>query len=168
MAGQRARMLLGATVNGFPIMEELEGFTPPDVKKVMEEVQGGRFVPDEIWVGLEKLNYELKIAGASSELMQAYGVEPGEVCQVDVKTSEKDSEGRDYAVHYSLSGQITGAKEDELKGKSKAGVLTLTGTCRAYRKTENGRTMFNIDTKTQVIDLGKGDLMATHRRNIGR
>uniref|UniRef100_A0A6M3J602 Putative tail tube protein n=1 Tax=viral metagenome TaxID=1070528 RepID=A0A6M3J602_9ZZZZ len=167
MAGQRTRMLMGATVNGYPVMSELEGFTPPDVKKVMEEVQGGRFVPGEIWVGLEKMNYELKIGGLIGALAKAYGLQQGEICQIDVKTSERDEDGKDYAVHYSLSGQLTGIKEDELKGKSKAGLATLSGTCTAYKKTENGTVLYDINVKTQVIDLGRGDVMASHRRNVG-
>jgi hypothetical protein len=166
MSGQRARMLLGATVNGSPILAELEEFTAPEIKKVMEEVLGGRFIPDEIWVGLEKMGYELKISGPTADLLSAYGLKPGEVCQVDVKSSEVDGDGKTFKVHYSMSGEITGVKEETIKSKSKPGA-TITASVKVYKKTEDGKTVYDINTKTQVIDLGKGDVMAVHRRNVG-
>lgn len=163
---QRARMLLAATINGQPILAELEEFNPPEIKKVMEEVLGGRFIPDELMVGLEKMNYDMKLLGVTATLLSAYGLKPGDVCQVDVKSSEQDGDGRKFKVHYSLSGEITGVKEETVKGKSKPGV-TITGSVKAYKKTEDGNIVYDINTKTQVINLGKGDIMAEHRRNVG-
>lgn len=166
MAGQRSRMLLAAVINGNPVLAEIDEFTPPEVKKVMEDSRGGKFIADEIMVGLEKLTYELKLMGATAELLSAYGLKQGEICQVDVNTSEQDKEGNKFSVKYSLSGEVVGVKEEGVKMGSKPGV-TISGSLTAYLKTENGKTAYNINTKTQVIDLGQGDIMAEHRRNVG-
>lgn len=166
MAGQRSRKLLAANINGHPVLAEIDEFTPPEVKKVMEEARGGKFIADEIMVGLEKLTYELKLLGVTADLLSAYGLKSGEVCQIDVKASEQDKEGNSFALHYSLSGEITGAKEENVKMGSKPGV-NISGALTAYKKTENGTTVYDINTATQVIDLGKGDIMAEHRRNVG-
>ncbi|WP_018691321.1 phage major tail tube protein [Algicola sagamiensis] len=166
MAGQRQRKLLTATVNQYPLMAEVEEFTPPEVKKTMAVARGGKFIPDEVMVGMEKLTYSLKVKGATAGLLAAYGLQQGEVCQVDIKTSEQDKDGQIYAIHYSLSGEITSMKEDVVKmGNQPA--LTLAGSLMAYLKTENGSVIYDINTKTQKIDLGQGDLMAAHRRNVG-
>ncbi|MCH9691007.1 MAG: phage major tail tube protein [Gammaproteobacteria bacterium] len=166
MAGQRSRQLLAATVNGHPLLAEIDEFTPPEVKKVMEESRGGKFIADEIMVGLEKLTYELKVLGPTAELLSAYGLNASEVCQVDIKSAEQDTEGRNFAVHYSLSGKIVGVKEEAVKMNGKPGA-TISGSLTAYKKTENSRTVYDINTATQVINLGRGDIMAAHRRSAG-
>lgn len=166
MAEQRSRMVLSGTLNGHPLMAEIEEFTPPEVKKMMEETRGGKFISDEIMVGLEKMSYELKLSGVDIELLSAYGMGSDEVCQLDIKTSEKNKEGDNFAVHYSLSGEVTAVKEETLKMGTKPNV-TVSASVTAYKKTENGKTQYDINTKTQVINLGKGDIMAVHRRNVG-
>ena len=166
MSGQRSRKLLAATVNGHPLLAEIDELTPPEVKKVMEETRGGKFISDEIMVGIEKLGYELKLVGATAGLLSAYGLKQGEICQVDVKASEQDKDGNKFAIHYSLSGEIINVKDETVKMGSKPGV-TLSGSLTAYKKTENGTILYDINTKTQVINLGQGDIMADHRRNVG-
>jgi len=166
MAGQRSRKLLAATVNGHPLLAEIDEFTPPEVKKVMEEARGGKFIADEIMVGIEKLGYEIKLLGATADLLSAYGLKQGDICQVDVKASEQDKDGNKFAIHYSLSGEIVSVKDETVKMGSKPGA-NISGSLIAYKKTEGGKTVYDINTKTQVIDLGQGDIMAEHRRNVG-
>ncbi|WP_163833387.1 phage major tail tube protein [Spartinivicinus ruber] len=166
MAEQRYRTMLSANVNGHPLMAEVEEFTPPELKHKMEDSQGGKFIPDEVWVGLEKLTFELKIAGAGVELLQQYGLKHGEICQVDIKAAERDKDGGKFIIHYSLSGQLTGIKEEAIKMGSKPEV-TISGSCIAFKKTENGKTLCDINTRTQKIDLGQGDIFAEDRRGLG-
>ena len=166
MAGQRARKLLAANVNGLPLMAEVEELTPPEIKKMMEESRGGKLMADEIMVGLEKMTFELKISGPNATLLSNYGLRQGDVCQIDVRASEQDKDGEKYAILYSLSCEITAIKEETVKMGSKP-MHTLSGTCRAYLKTENGQVIYDINTTTQVIDLGAGDIMQEHRRNVG-
>ena len=166
MAGQRSRKLLAATVNGHPLLAEIDEFTPPEVKKVMEETRGGKFIADEIMVGLEKLTYEIKLLGATAELLSAYGLQQGEICQVDVKESQQDKDSNKFAIHYSLSGEIVSVKDENVKMGSKPG-STISASLTAYTKKEDGTIIYDINTKTQVINLGQGDIMAEHRRNVG-
>ncbi len=166
MAGQRTLKIMAATVNGHPLLAEIEEYTAPMVKKVMESARGGKFIPDEIMVGLEKLNYKLKINGATVSLLNSYGFKEGEICQVDVKCSEQDKEGNTFAIHDSLSGLIISIESEAMKMGAKP-TCTIEGTLSAYSKTEDGKTIYNINTKTQVINLGQGDMMAEHRRNVG-
>ena len=166
MAGQFARKLLAANVNGQPLLGEMGDFTPPNITKTMESARGGKFIPDEVMVGIEQMEYSLQIFGATAELLQNYGLSADEVCQVDVKEALEDKDGNKSVVHYSLSGEIKTVAEGTVSMGSKPEV-TISGSPFAYKKTQDGKILYDINTKTQVIDLGKGDIMAEHRRAVG-
>lgn len=166
MAGQRSRITRQAMINGQPLVKELDEFTPPEVKKTMQETRGGSFIPGEIWVGLEKMNGKWKVKGANQELLAAYGLAAGELCQVDVKESHQDEDGNKFAIVYSLTGEIISVTESA----SKMGELPdhdMEMAVSAYKKTENGKIIYDIDRNAQILNLGNGDLMAEHRRNVG-
>ncbi|WP_299492968.1 phage major tail tube protein [uncultured Shewanella sp.] len=166
MAGQRSRITRSALVHGQPLMKELDEFTPPEIKKTMQETRGGSFIPGEIMVGLEKMSSKLKIKGAPQALLAAFGLGEGEVCQIDVKESHQDEDGNKFAVAYSLTGEIITVTESA----SKMGELPdqeLEMSVRAYKKVESGKTIYEINRNAQILNLGNGDLMAEHRRNIG-
>ncbi|MDG2840016.1 phage major tail tube protein, partial [Vibrio parahaemolyticus] len=148
------------------LVKELDEFTPPEVKKTMQETRGGSFIPGEIWVGLEKMNGKWKVKGANQELLAAYGLAAGELCQVDVKESHQDEDGNKFAIVYSLTGEIISVTESA----SKMGELPdhdMEMAVSAYKKTENGKIIYDIDRNAQILNLGNGDLMAEHRRNVG-
>ena len=166
MAGQRSRITRQGMINGQPLVKELDEFTPPEVKKTMQETRGGSFIPGEIWVGLEKMNGKWKVKGANQELLAAYGLAAGELCQVDVKESHQDEDGNKFAIVYSLTGEIISVTESA----SKMGELPdhdMEMAVSAYKKTENGKIIYDIDRNAQILNLGDGDLMAEHRRNVG-
>lgn len=166
MAGQRSRITRQGMINGQPLVKELDEFTPPEVKKTMQETRGGSFIPGEIWVGLEKMNGKWKVKGANQELLAAYGLAAGELCQVDVKESHQDEYGNKFAIVYSLTGEIISVTESA----SKMGELPdhdMEMAVSAYKKTENGKIIYDIDRNAQILNLGNGDLMAEHRRNVG-
>ncbi|HHE0447285.1 TPA: phage major tail tube protein [Vibrio parahaemolyticus] len=166
MAGQRSRITRQGMINGQPLVKELDEFTPPEVKKTMQETRGGSFIPGEIWVGLEKMNGKWKVKGANQELLATYGLAAGELCQVDVKESHQDEDGNKFAIVYSLTGEIISVTESA----SKMGELPdhdMEMAVSAYKKTENGKIIYDIDRNAQILNLGNGDLMAEHRRNVG-
>ena len=166
MSGQRSRMTRAGMINGQPLIKELEEFTPPDIKKVMQETRGGSFIPGQIMVGLEKMTCKFKVKGANQELLSAFGLEADEVCQVDMKESHQDEDGNKFAIIYSLTGEVISVTESA----SKMGELPdaeLEMSVNAYKKTESGKIIYEIDRNAQILNLGKGDLMVEHRRNIG-
>ncbi|QMV14726.1 phage major tail tube protein [Vibrio spartinae] len=166
MAGQRSRITRQAMINSHPLIKELDEFTPPEIKKVMQETRGGSFIPGEIMVGLEKMNSKWKVKGADQALLSAYGLASGELCQVDIKESHQDEDGNSFAITYSLTGEIISVTESA----SKMGELPehdMEMSVSAYKKTEDGKVIYNIDRKAQILNLGNGDLMEAHRRNVG-
>ena len=166
MAGQRALITRQGIVNGQPLVKELDEFTPPEIKKAMQETRGGSFIPGEIMVGLEKMNSSFKVNGATQELLSAYGLSAGELCQVDVKESQQDEDGNKFAIVYSVTGEIISVKDSASKmGEVPNQEFEMAVT--AYKKTENGKTIYDIDRNAQILNLGQGDLMVEHRRNVG-
>jgi P2 family phage contractile tail tube protein len=166
MAGQRSRITRAGMINGQPLIKELEEFTAPEIKKTMQDVRGGSFIPGQIMVGLEKMTGKFKVKGANQELLAAFGLAAGEVCQVDVKESHQDEDGNKFAIVYSLTGEVISVTESA----SKMGELPdaeLEMAVSAYKKTESGKIIYEIDRNAQILNLGNGDLMVEHRRNIG-
>ncbi|MBF4232995.1 phage major tail tube protein, partial [Vibrio anguillarum] len=137
---------------------ELESHTPPEVTKKMEEVLGGRFMAGQMMVGIEALKCSLKVAGASAEVLSAYGANQGDYVQIDVKESQQDKQGNTFAMHYSYTGEIVSIKEEEGKMGSKPG-CTIEIAPSVYKKTENGKICYNLNEETQELDFGKGDIM---------
>ena len=166
MAGQTRQNFLAVVFNGHTFMAEVEEYTPPEVKKIMEETRGGKFIADEMMTGVDKLNFELKLAGATTAALAEYGVNSSDLVQVDVRASDQDADDNVFAVKYEHSAEITSIKEENRKQGQKP-TVTITGSVKVYKKTTNGLTNYHINTKTQVIDLGQGDIMAEHRRNVG-
>ncbi len=166
MAGQRSRIARQAMVNGMALIKEMEEFTPPEVKKSMQETRGGSFIPGEIMVGLEKLNCKFKVKGAGQELLSTFGLSAGELCQVDIKESHQDEDGNKFSISDSMTGEVISVTESP----SKMGDMPdheFEMSVQAYKKMENGKVIYDIDRNAQIIDLGGGDIMADHRRNIG-
>ena len=166
MAGQRALFGRSVTINGVLLVKEIEEFTPPEVKKSMTDVRGGSFIAGQMMVGIEKMSASLKIIGATSELQAAYGLKAGEPCQVTVKDSLEDEDGGTFAVEYNLTSEIISAKEGTIKQGDKP-ALDLELAVNAYKKTEAGKVIYEIDRSAQILNLGQGDLLAEHRSNVG-
>ncbi|WP_125782826.1 phage major tail tube protein [Pseudoalteromonas rubra] len=166
MAGQRSLILRNVLINGFPLIKELDEHTPPEIKKAMQEVRGGAFIPGEIMVGLEKMTSKLKFKGGTKDQLEVFGLRQGELCHVDIRESHQDEDGNAFALHYSYAGEVTSVTE----GASKMGELPsqdVDMSLSAYKKTEDGRVIYDIDRNAQILNLGNGDLLEAHRRNVG-
>lgn len=167
MAGQRTLVLAEVVIEGHKFFGELEEHTPPVVERKTEDAKGGRYASTKKRVGVVVGNATIKLKGATVEALQAYGVEEDTRAQIDVKASYQDEDGKTYAEHCSYTGDIN--KVDDGSRSSQAiSETTIEISPRIYKHTEDGKIRYNINLDTQEIDLGKGDIMATHRSNLGR
>ncbi len=164
MATERKRMILGGAMNGWPLMHQLEEFTPVNIEKEMEVAQGGRFAPEQIMVGLRQMECSVTLMGAGYELIIAQGIGAGDTVELDVRESQEDMEGMAFAVWHQVSGEVTKVDRSNVKMKEKPSVTLTIAPVRTIML-ENGVTLHNINLRTQVIDLGNGDIMERHRRN---
>ncbi|WP_337165756.1 phage major tail tube protein [Vibrio fluvialis] len=167
MAGQRTLVLQEVVIEGHKFMVELQEHTPPVVERTTEDTKGGRYVAGKQRTGVTMSNATLKIRGLTADAAKAYGLESDSPCQIDVKESYEDEDGNAIAVHYSYTGEIN--KIDQ-GSRSTQGMseTTLEIFPSIYKQTDDGKIVYDINVKTQYINLGDGDIMAKHRSNIGR
>lgn len=161
MADTRVYRLVRCIINGLPFMGELESYTPPEVKKTMEDAKGGRFVAGEVAVGVEKLTGSIKLTGATAEVLRAQGVAVDEMVEIAVLGSSEDEDKIKLPLRWEHTAEITSIKSGEVKpGKFDH---TIEFSCRAYKHTDSGRTIYDIDVKTQKCVIGGVDQLAVHR-----
>lgn len=167
MSGQRASIVRTLMVNGLPLLQELDEFDPPQVKKEMQDARGGSFGVREIMVGLEKMTASFKIKGATKEMLTSYGMTAGDLVQITVKESVQDEGGEKFALVYDMSGELTSVKDPTVKGGD-LGTHEIEMSTPVYKKTENGKIIYDINLNgAGKADLGNGDILAEHRSNVG-
>lgn len=167
MAGQRTLVMAEVVMEGHKFFGELEEHTPPVVERKTEDTKGGRYASGKKRVGVVLGNATLKLKGATVESLQIYGVEEDERVQIDVKASYQDEDGNVFAEHCSYTGDINKV-DDGSRGSQAISETTIEISPRIYKHTEDGKIRYDINIDTQYIDLGKGDIMAKHRSNLGR
>lgn len=155
--GTRARIRIDAMVEGVPLMNEIEDFSPPDVTMKRQTISG-QFIDSDMVVGVEKLEWSLKINGSQLLVLQALGSGFTDTAHISVIDSGKTQDGIPYIVKHSLHGPITGIAEEPVRQGEKM-VTTITGTANSYKKTDTGITLIDIDARTGKVDLGAGDIM---------
>jgi len=166
MAGQRMRLARSILIGGKLLWKEAEDFTPPDVKKSMTDTKGGSMLPGQIMTGLEKMTTKYQIAGATLEVLNEFGLKGGEKAQITVKDSYQDEDGEKFAIIYKMTGEIMSMTASSTKVSEKP-TYDIEQAVDAYKMTEGGKIIYDIDRSLPKCDLGKGDLLADHRRNVG-
>lgn len=164
MAETRNIVLSRVIANGFPMVAEIEGYTPPEVKKKMEETKGGRFVSGEAAVGLEVLKGTLSVVGVTDEMLSTFEVEVDSYSEITVLASTLDELKNKIPLRWEHTCEVTSIKTDEVK----PGVYkkTIEFTCRAYKHQDNGKTIHDIDIPTQKAVVFGKDIMEKHRANV--
>ncbi|MBF4248952.1 hypothetical protein EA004_28935 [Vibrio anguillarum] len=153
----RIRKRIAALVESVPLMNEIVEFTPPDLKAKTASNDGGFFQSEDV-VGFEALKWSLKVRGDHKLLQLALGKYFMDNAQINVTENGKDTVGIAYVEAYSLYGPITNIKKDALKMGEKP-TVTIEGTCKAYKLTDTGITIHDINIDTGKATVGGVDLM---------
>lgn len=153
----RIRLRLSAQVEDVPLVNEIDEFTPPKIKPKLATVDGA-FVESEETVGLEKIDYTLKLRGELDQISNAIGQYILSNAQINVTEQGKTTEDGRYKLEYSLYGPITNIEQETVKMGEKP-IVTITGTCKAYKQTDTGTVIHDINVKTGKLIVGGVDLM---------
>lgn len=160
---ERTRRLLAGTFQGYPLLEEIEEFTPTNVEKTMEASRGGRFVSRELMVGLENMTASIVLTGADSAMFADLNPPTGEDVELYVRESWETEEGEAVSVKHEITGTVKKVESRAVKmGEFPQRTVELA--VIASKRTEGDTLIHNINVRTQVVDLGSGDLMEAHRR----
>ncbi|EKO3679168.1 phage major tail tube protein [Vibrio metschnikovii] len=153
----RIRMRLTALVESVPLMNEIVDFTPPDIKSKVANNEGS-FVMSEDVVGFEALKWTLKVHGDHRALQNALGKFFMDNAQVNITEQGKHTDGAKYKEEFSLYGPITNIKKEPAKMGEKP-TVTIEGTCKAYKLTDTGTVVHDINIDTGQTIVGGADLM---------
>lgn len=162
---EKARYIISGTINGLPIMEQIEKFTPPKVEKDMQTVRGGRFVADRMMVGLKEMGASLQLNGPDAMIKKALGLTVGDDFLLDIREAGRSKGGGTWSTWYTLGGEVESIEEADVK-QGDMPSTTISMSVFRYQTFENGIPVLNINTRTQVLDLGAGDLLAEARRAV--
>ena len=156
----RVRLRLSAVVQDVPLVNEIVEFSAPEVtfKTAANE---GSFVQSEDVVGMDLLKWPMKVRGKHADLVMSLGRYALSEAQVNVTEKGKDSNNGGYKAQYSLYSTISSIKQETVKMGEKP-VCTIEGTCKSYKLIDNGKTVYDIDTRTGKTTIGGVDLMGQY------
>lgn len=165
MFTNRVRQLITATLQGLPLMATIEEFEPPKIEMEVEEMRGGRFISEEMAVGMKSLSAKLTLNGIGLPIMTALGVTGGDEVMLTVQEAGVDQDDNEWFAYYVCSGKLKVFEEKTLKMKDKP-VTILEIMLRSYMRLENGALMTDIDTRTQKVVVNGRDLLKGARRLV--
>lgn len=165
MFTNRVRQLITATLQGLPLMATIEEFEPPKIEMEVEEMRGGRFISEEMAVGMKSLSAKLTLNGIGLPIMTALGVSGGDEVMLTVQEAGVDQDDNEWFAYYICSGKLKVFEEKALKMKDKP-VTILEIMLRSYMRLENGALMTDIDTRTQKVVVNGRDLLKGARRLV--
>lgn len=165
MFTNRVRQLITATLQGLPLMATIDEFEPPKIEMEVEEMRGGRFISEEMAVGMKSLSAKLTLNGIGLPIMTALGVTGGDEVMLTVQEAGVDQDDNEWFAYYICSGKLKVFEEKTLKMKDKP-VTILEIMLRSYQRLENGALMTDIDTRTQKVVVNGRDLLKGARRLV--
>lgn len=163
MFTNRARQIITATLQGLPLCAQIEEYEPPSIEMEMEEMRGGRFIPEEMAVGMKALTGKLTLQGIGLPIMLALGLEVGDDILLTVQEAGVDQDDVEWFTYHVQGGKLKSLKEKTLKMKDKP-VTELEIALRTYTRIEGGMPVIDIDTRTQKIVINGRDILKGARR----
>ena len=164
MFTNRVRQTIAAMLQGLPLMATVEDFDPPAISMKTEEMVGGRFIGEEMAIGMNALTAKLKLQGAGLPIVTALGVGAGDTVMLTVQEAGIDQEGNEWFTYHICSGQLKEFSDETVKMGNKP-ITTLELMLRSYQRLENGVPVTDIDTRTQKVVINGVDMLKGSRRN---
>ncbi|MFC5372896.1 phage major tail tube protein [Brevundimonas faecalis] len=153
-----------AFVDGFGQAGVSAGGKLPVIKfKTDEHKDGGMDAPEDIALGMEKLEWELTLNKLSPIALKTVG-RPD--VPITLRGSMEDEAGNKKPVVAQLRTPVFEVDKGEW-GEAKKVELKLKGTATYYRLTIGGEEIYEIDTRGLVRRIGGVDQLAQRRANLG-
>lgn len=163
MFTNRVRQMIAATLQGMPLMATIEDFDPPPIEFDQESMRGGRFIEEEMAVGMKALSAKLTLQGVGLPIFLAMGVVSGGDILLSVQEAGEDQEGNAWFAYHVCIGKLKKQEEKTIKMGDKP-VTTLEIALRSYQRLEMGVPVIDIDTRTQKCVINGIDYLKGARR----
>lgn len=165
MAGQNVRMMQRIVIDGIPVQREITSWESTPPKEKTGEL-GGSFIDGDIRTGVEKMTAKIVAKGLTPWVLKMVGRKAGSPVTVIVSESWEDEDGVVTAIQEFWTGRIaTRERSGGVVGESPEDTLNLS--LDESRRLVNGIQEWHVSRKASICDLGDGDLLATHRLNVG-
>lgn len=166
MFTNRVRQIITATLQALPLHATIEEYEPPPIEMETEEMRGGRFLPEEMAVGMKALVTKITLQGVGLPIMTALGVDVGDDILLTVQEAGVDQDDNAWFTYHVCGGKLKSLKEKTLKMKDKP-VTEVEIALRTYTRLENGVPVIDVDTRTQKIIINGKDILKGARRLVG-
>lgn len=164
----KAKVLKNFTcfVDGYGFMGRVEEIETPKLKLKTEDVRlGGMDAPEEVDLGMEKLELTLTFAEAPPELLTLFGFANGLNTSVTLRQAVQ-GDGEAEAIVINARGGIKELDEGNLKtgaiNKPKFAIALS-----YYKRTQAGKRLVEIDVPNMVRIIGDTDFLAGQRKSLG-
>ncbi|CED71539.1 putative phage tail tube protein [Aliivibrio wodanis] len=158
MAADRIARRLTAVLEGVPWMNEIVEISMPEIT-FKTQATDGSFLEMEDVTRLNKLTWSVKVRGDRKAISQALGkfmMKPG---QFNVTEKGATRQGEKYSEEHSLYTTVTSVKPNPKKMGEKP-ECTIEGVCEAYKLTDTGSVVHDINGTTGKCLVFGVDLMS--------
>ncbi|MDD1141627.1 phage major tail tube protein [Pseudomonas sp. TNT2022 ID233] len=163
MFTNRVRQMMTATLQGMPLMATIDDFDPPPIEFDQESMRGGRFIEEEMAVGMKALSAKLTLQGVGLPIFLAMGVVSGGEILLTVQEAGEDQEGNEWFAYHVCTGKLKKQEDKTIKMGDKP-ITTLEIALRSYQRLEMGVPVIDIDTRTQKCVINGIDYLKGARR----
>ena len=154
-------------VDGRGYAGDVEELTPPVLKLAMEEFRGGGMdMPDDIEVGMEKMEASFSLKNYSPELLKLFGFTPGQTVPLTFRGELRRRDGTVEGVVMRMRGKLRGLDSGSWKPGAMAmlkGMMTLT----YFEQVVAGEQVHEIDVPNMVRRINGVDQLAASRAALG-
>jgi phage tail tube protein FII len=155
--------MMTATLQGMPLMATIDDFDPPPIEFDQESMRGGRFIEEEMAVGMKALSAKLTLQGVGLPIFLAMGVVSGGEILLTVQEAGEDQEGNEWFAYHVCTGKLKKQEDKTIKMGDKP-ITTLEIALRSYQRLEMGVPVIDIDTRTQKCVINGIDYLKGARR----
>ena len=154
-------------VDGNLYLGKCESVEPPKLNLMTEEFRGGMDAPEEVDMGLEKLECTVNMHGIDPDLLALWGVRTGSDAPLVFRAAQQSSDGAVQAVRMDIRGRVKGIDWGTWKTGERSPNKVMIAV--RYVKFEvDGRVIHEVDAQNMIRIIDGVDQMAAIRAALGR
>jgi P2 family phage contractile tail tube protein len=154
-------------VDGFGKAGDCDGATLPKLTLKMDEYRGGGMdVPVEVDLGMEKLEFEFTMTSLDDQVIDKFGLYPGNQKSFTLRGSLSSHDGTSMAVVANMRGTLKSVDMGQFQAGEKMSV-TFMVTLDYYKLIRGDRTLVEIDIENCRRIIGGIDQLEADRVNLG-
>lgn len=167
MAARDVLKNINLFVDGKGYAGQIDELNPPKQTLKLEEFMGGgMFAPEEITMGMEKLESDFSLLAYDADVLSNFGVVEGREIQFTVRAHLESFDGTTAAVVMNMRGKVKEIDRGTWKPGEKA-VLKIAMALNYFKETRGGVVQSEIDVRNMVFKSGGVDLLSAARSALG-